>query len=432
MNYLEAYRIWSSGDESPEIYHTWAALSTISSFVSRCVWLDQGRDRTFLNLYVLFVGPAGNGKSTAMKTAMKIVEGFKKARPKAPESGTWQSLVKDLADKKLHRREYQFKDKKTFFTHCSLFCDEFTSLLQNDAHGWIKFLTRIYGCDDFDHKVKVAQEGESRHDTIENPYLAFLGCMTPDLTRDIVNEGIVSTGFNRRCVFVVHGFSNKVVPMRKLTDAQLQAREYVVNYAKKILEVRGPFVFGPNAMEFYEKWYYVNRERQKKETKPFMASWLNCKDQIILKVAMLVELGNNLDLRLSVESLEQAIHLVDATEANFHKVFTLSGRNPIADLANKIRNAVEMVDEPVNLKKIMVQFRPDGSDAEIQEALMQLQQDGTLKLHDQIIPNSPTVRLVATPEQLEKFLEREQSAPQPGIVQPEKTAQFGFEEGPPE
>ena len=451
-NYLEAYRIWSSGDESPEIYHTWAGLSTISSYISRQVWIDQGRDRTFLNLYVLFVGPAGNGKSTAMSTARKLVTNFKKERPAGPESGTWQSLVKDLSDKELHRRKYQYQDKKTFFTHCSLFCDEFGSLLKNDPQGWVQFLTRIYGCDDFDHKVKTAAEGESRYDLVENPYLVFLGCMTPDLTKEAVTEGIISTGFNRRCVFVVSGFSGKCVPMRTLTDAQMQARDYCLKWAKDLLTVKGPFTFGPNTMEAYEDWYMSNRQRMKNESVPFMASWLNSKDQIILRTAMLYELAISKERLLSVESFLKAVELVDATEKNFHRIFSLSGRNPVADIANKIRTAMEIVEVPQNLvstwlalkyclgdceekqvqnlKKIMHQFRPDGSTQEIQEAIKQLVDDKVLEKYEQAGP--PRMVLLGTPAQLARLQEKENLIDEQESQQHRSSNRFGFESGPQE
>lgn len=431
MNHLEAYRLWASGDKSPEIYHRWAALSTISSFVSRRIWLDQGRDRTYTNLYILFVGPAGNGKSTAMKTAMKMVKDFKKFCPFLPGSQTWQSCVKDLGDSKLHRRKFKHTDREVTYTHGSLFCDEFMALLQNDPKGWITFLTQIYGCDDFDHKVKVVAEGESRYDLVENPYLVFLGCMTPDITKDIVKEGIISTGFNRRCIFVVAGRSGKCIPMRTLTAEQMKARDVCMKWAEKLVQTSGPFVFGPNALEFYNEWYYANHIRLQNETQPFMASWLDCKDQIILKVAMLLELGDNLDRKMSVKSLTEAVDLVDATEANFHRIFSLSGRNPISDIANKIRTIVESVKEPINFKLLERQLRPEGTAKEVTEALMQLQNDGFIEIYD--IPsqaNTPPIRLLGTPSQLAELRAAEPSSDPPKTSQPGSSSPFGFEERP--
>lgn len=433
MNYLSAYKCWASGDKSPDIYHKWAGLSTISSMISRRIWLDQGRDRTYANLYCLFVGPAGNGKSTAMKTAMKLVKQFREAAPQLPGSQTWQSCVKDLADEKLHGRKFNYNSKDVKYTHGSLFCDEFAGLLQNDPKGWITFLTQIYGCDDFDHKVKTGGEDGNRYDLIENPYIVFLGCMTPDVTKEVVRDGIISSGFNRRCIFVQHGRSGKCVPMRTITAEQEQARDHCMKWLTKLATQRGPFCFGPNALEFFEQWYYKNHERLMNEPVNFMASWLDCKDQIILKVAMLLEMGDNTTRQLSVNSLREAIQLVDETEANFHRIFSMSGRNPIHEISVKIRNIIEGVKDPVNSKKIYRQLAADGSQKEIQEAIAMLLSDGAIESRIINNPPQPMVTLLGRPGQWE-----EDSGPAVGSAvpptssPPSGSSQFGFEVGPPE
>lgn len=432
MNYLEAYKIFTGGNKSPEIYHEWAALSTLSSFASRRFWLDQGIDRSYLNLYVLFVGPAGNGKSTSMGAAEKLVKNFPKPCPITPNSQTWQSCVKDLGDPKMHRREFAYQNTKTTYTHCSLFCDELASLLQNDPKGWITFMTQLYHGSDFQHKVKVADESGHRHDAIKNPNLVFLGCMTPDLTQDLVKDGIVSTGFNRRCIFVYANRSGKRIAIRPpVTQEQLNAREVCIQWATQLIESNGPFSFTDEARDFFTAWYNTNQDLVESETVTFMQSWLDCKDQIILKVAMLLELGDNLERKINLESLKKAIKLVSETEINFHKIFNVGGRNPIATLQHKIYAAISSVRTPTPLKKITSQFTSDGTVTEIQNAISNLIESG------RIIQKSPTINgaivsTVGTPEQFQA-----DSDPAPRIERPKTDSsshsnQFGFEDGPPD
>ena len=66
MNLLADYLEFQSGNEVNENYHIWSAISALSALVSRRIWVNQGYFKIFGNLYVVLLGPPGNGKTTAM------------------------------------------------------------------------------------------------------------------------------------------------------------------------------------------------------------------------------------------------------------------------------------------------------------------------------------------------------------------------------
>lgn len=405
MNFLEGYQVWSGGNEAPEIYHRWAGLSVISSLVSRRVWVEQGQDIVMANLYILLVGPAGNGKSTAMKVARGIVRQFKDmSSPIPPKNQTWQSIVQDLGDEhQPYQKSFLNQEEKVCYAHASMFCNEFATLLKTDPLGWVTFLTDIYDEDSYEYKIKNAPKDGKKLDYIENPYVTFLGCMTPELTANNIQEGIITTGFSRRCIFVYSTRSHKCIPRRTTTANQLSARDWLTKWANKLAMVQGMFRWDDDAVEYFDTWYAKNKQLMHIITDGFLSSWLNSKNQIVIKVAMMLSLSDNIDLRLRKQDVIEAIQLIDETELHFHKIFAAAGRNPIAMISMKILTQLEQVAKPIIDKQIYRDMHPHGSTDEIKEAIRHLIDTNQVAMVQNTISGTIVCRL-GTPQVIQDFV----------------------------
>jgi len=74
MSFLHDYHIFTSGNEAPQIFHRWAALSCLSHAVGRKVWVQWGiLGNVYPHLYLIFVGDPGSKKSTAMNIAKNLI-----------------------------------------------------------------------------------------------------------------------------------------------------------------------------------------------------------------------------------------------------------------------------------------------------------------------------------------------------------------------
>jgi hypothetical protein len=400
MNFEEAYSIWSSGDEAPEIYHRWAGISIVSNLVSRRVWCEQGLDVVMTNLFVMFVGPAGNGKSTAMKKARDIIRKYSKFCPIPPRAQTHQSLIQDLADDKMdYKKAFDWNGKPIPYSHASLFCNEFITLLGADPLGIVGFLTDIYDDDSYEYKIKNPPAGGNKLDHIMNPYITLLGCMTPEKTSGVIKEGIVSTGFSRRCIFVYATRSSKAIPRRTITPEQFGALAVLEKWAQRLVHLTGKFTWSKDAEVYFDAWYFKNKKLLLTVNDSFFASWLNSKDQIVVKIAMLLTLANEdqFDFILKPDMIKKAIELIDETEQHFPRIFSGAGRNPIAAIAAKMHAIISDAKEPLNLKKLKYLMRDHGRNEELDEALDNLREDGQLVQSNQVIQKT-VVQLVGTPE----------------------------------
>jgi len=73
--FLEHYRKYSSGNETPELMHLWVGLSVLAGACEKRLWIDQGYFRLYLNLYVILLAPAGVcAKSTSMDLGAKLLK----------------------------------------------------------------------------------------------------------------------------------------------------------------------------------------------------------------------------------------------------------------------------------------------------------------------------------------------------------------------
>ena len=96
MNFLERYLFYNSGNEVNRNYHLWTALSMLASCTSRHVWCRMGYFTIYPNLYVVLLGPAGNGKTTAMRCGKDLISELG-STPLSADCQSTEDLVRMLA-----------------------------------------------------------------------------------------------------------------------------------------------------------------------------------------------------------------------------------------------------------------------------------------------------------------------------------------------
>lgn len=369
MSFLDNYKVYSSGNEAPPIYHTWAGISALSSLVSRRVWLSQGQFTVYPNLYVLFVGNPGNGKSTAMKIARRLVRKFGKTSPVAPASITREALTKDLGDPEGdHRLSFKYRAEDLEYCHVSIFANELVTLLGTSPLHMIEFLTDIWD-EEEEFKVKTKNKGS---DSIPRPNVTLLGCMTPDTTNNLLKENIISGGFARRCIFVYADRRGDPIPRPQTTPEQREAEAACIKWGQKLAVLNGEFVWTDDAIELFDSWYVENYELVQENTDLLLNGYYTTKNMLVLKVAMMLSLSKTLDLTLHAEQIQQAIDLLGKTEKHLSRVFEGTGRNPEAGIAAKIMSLVTSRREAVKRKEVTAEMFKHGTLSEINEAIQHL------------------------------------------------------------
>lgn len=325
MSFLSNYSTWTEGTEAPENYHFWSGIAALSAIVSRRVWLDMGLFQIYPNLYIVLLGPAGNGKTTCMRVAKNIVRDIGDI-PFSAEAQTKESVVRYMRDN--CGRTFEYQGEMRVYTPLTIFVTELSHFFGPNSGHMIDFLTTIY--DENKYEARTKNKGD---DILEGPYVTILSCTTQDWITTYLKSDIIGGGFTRRVIFVNEPSTADCarIPFPSRRPDQKDALKSVLEHGKLLQNVRGEFTWDSSAKQFYEHWY-LHRDIPKD---PDIQGYYRTKHVQMLKVAMLVALSESVETVLKKEHLEIALALLEKTETTLLRVFQGIGRNELNAVANK-------------------------------------------------------------------------------------------------
>lgn len=346
MSFLKDYQIVTQNNECPPSYHLFSALVALSSIVSGKVWLDLGMFCIRPNIYVILTGSPGVKKTTAMMIAKQLLFELGDSVPMSAECQTKEALTQSMAGKsracvtkpKDVPRKFKPLDEeqsKFLYSPMSIFVTEFSQFVgTSNAGHMLDFLTTIYD----EHHYKSETKGKGV-DLIPMPYLTLLGCTVPDWITARLKEDVITGGFSRRAIFVYETHTDLRIPIPFVTKEMDEAWLRLVVKSRKIQAIKGPFLWGEGAKEYYCDWY-INLKRP---DDPLLDGWFNSVQIQMLKVAMLIS-ASEWDYvsqhTIDINHMQMAMEILSVVEANIPKVFQGVGRNELAGVSNKL---VEML-----------------------------------------------------------------------------------------
>lgn len=323
--------LYTSGNEVPENYHFWSGVSALSATINRQVWLGMGLYNLYPNLYVVLLGPPGNGKSLAMDTSADLVDAIGEVNFSG-DAQTKESLVRYMRDE--CPRTLLVNGESITITPITIYATELSHLLGPNSGHMIDFLTTIY-TKDSKYVTRTKNKGD---DIIERPFLSLIACTTQEWITTYLKSDIIGGGFTRRVIFVNEppaasvDDKSKRRPFVIVTPEQETAKKYCIEYARKLQHVSGSFGWSTQAKQAYEDWYNTRDIPKDPDT----AGYHKTKPNQVLKVAMLISLSESLEKRLELSHFEVAMALLEKTEVTLARVFQGIGRNELNAVANKV------------------------------------------------------------------------------------------------
>ena len=152
-NWLDAYREYTAGTESPPNFHLWVALGTIAAAMQRKISMDAGYFDVHSNMYIILTSPPGRSrKSTALRIGKKLLSGLKDYGQEihfSTQASSVAALVRQLVS--IPNKEHQ---------SLTAFSSELGSLLGSKSIEMTDFLVDIYDCDPGWDKQTIARDLE--------------------------------------------------------------------------------------------------------------------------------------------------------------------------------------------------------------------------------------------------------------------------------
>lgn len=312
-NWIKAYLEWTKESESPDAYHVWAALSTLSATVKRSVWIDQGLYVLYPNLYVALVGPpARTAKSTAIHFSSQLLANVPTV-VMGPDACSREQLIREMAEAKLNN-----------VCALTVYSSEFSSIVDTSGLLMIQFLTDIYDGNYVRAKGWKYATKTSGKDDIINPYLTIMVGTTPSYLSESMPDNIHGHGFTSRTIFVYEEEERLINPRPPQMDVDLA--KALVNDLNYISQLQGQFIWTDDGKaaydDFYKSLYKPDNIPQDNRIQGY--HWR--KKVHVLKVAMLLSLAENDEMKISAREIDTAAQLLAAIEPNMARTFSAVGK----------------------------------------------------------------------------------------------------------
>lgn len=342
-HYLE----YARHNEAPLMFHVWGGITCLSAATGRRVWLPKGEgEELFPNTYTIYVGAAGNGKSSAMNKVSRLlaelptvtdsvsysvetVPGFLRyiagepnAKIPIPSPVKFQTVWPDGQLRDVHPM--------------TIIANEFINFIGKDQEGWIGFLNDVYDRDRYGYRTK-----NMGKDYMTGPYVVLLGALTTQVSFELQRSKIIESGFARRTFFQ---FGERQLdnphPFPSEGEHIVAARVAALAHLRRVVNARGAFQWGEGVREWWSDWY-CQHSREIPFKPQNVVGWYNSKPDQVLRVAMLLALSESNALVLTVDHITLALSYIAAMETELHRVFGGIGRNELASVASRIGDMIE-------------------------------------------------------------------------------------------
>lgn len=337
--FLENYRIYTQGNETPEIMHLWCGLSTLAGAAEKKLWIDQEFFKIYLNQYVVLVGPPGVvAKSSSMGLGMKMLK----------EAGYHVLEGSVLKEKIIEEMETFEKQCDLGFTHSSLtFVANELNVLLSSGVDMIKFLVDIYDKDE-SYVYKTKRSGQYE---IPGPYFNMISAAVPQWFGEYIASDLGSTGFLARCIIVYEEYKRGKYPRLRVTDEQKQARARCMEILYALSQMAGEVTLSKEADQFFYDWYM--RQPTNPTTDYRINSYFERRNKIhLLKVSGLMALG---DMRQEIheKDMEAAVDILTWTEKKMRLAYIIAGNNKLAPYIYQVQTILEDNGGKIQIKELM-------------------------------------------------------------------------------
>jgi len=332
--FINQYIDYTKPQQSPTLFHTWTAISTVASVLRRRVWIDRGYYTLYPNLYMILVSASGVGmKSTAIKIA---TEGL---LPKAIPDLTimrGKLTMKYLVDW-MAQAQNKNPDK---YAEVTIFCSEF-KVFARGAYadsGLIEDLTHLY--DNGPYEYRTGGQGVY---IVEKPCINLIAASTPEWLTTGSAADFIGGGFSSRIVPVALLKDEKLISWPEKTQVEKDLEGGLIGDLATIGKLSGSFLVTQDAKDYFDHWYKNKEKYQQSDDR--MKGYYSKKHDLILKVAMSLSASLSDDLVITDDHIESAMSLLGKMELNIPFAFQGVAWGEQAKFQDKVLTTIKTAGE---------------------------------------------------------------------------------------
>ena len=332
-NFLELYMHHVGKTETPADFHVWACLSLLAAAVGNRVWFEKLKGQLYPNLYVFLIGPSGIGKEDAATKVANFAERhsricYKRMRTTAP------NVLDTLDAPRKAGGSIIPQSSRLYLVSPELAFHIGTGPRADDL---IKTMSELYG-------GKTMDEGTRTHGQIhiERPCINWLACSTREWLFQAVSREAIMSGFFARIFYVEAEYDLN----KRFVDGIYPADwdevvEHLHARLTTLTHVEGQFTLAADAQEIRATWYGL---RPSETDIVHIPQWKR-HDDMILKVAMLMSLAEDIDLMIKRHHYEWAKKFVLTLTRGGKKLVKRAAVTPEGEALELVRGTIQKFGE---------------------------------------------------------------------------------------
>jgi len=376
-NWIDSYLHFTRYEESPTRFHLWTAITILSAAVNRNCWMSRGYYKTFPNLYVLFIGPSGVGKSTSSGIGVEILRETSLSINIYKDSITSPALMQFMSQSKVvcDLSDGRLQEK----TPVLIYASELGNLLsiRTGVRELTLLLTELFNKQG-DHEDTTISRQKIK---ITKPCVTFFACCFPGWIDEELTSVALRSGFLGRMLTVQESAKRHRKEEIILSEEDWKVRTDLIHDLEIIGALYGEMFFEGQMKQKWKDWYMKQPLEFGQEAGIEVEGFSSRKAQFVQRVAMLHSLARKDSHEVSKEDFDFSLQLVEGCERTIR---TLGAVNPKYDKYQKVlikirelanTNSEGFVDLSVLMRKVgwLVDKKM------LEECLEQLELEGRIK-----------------------------------------------------
>lgn len=389
MTNLEKFQEYLKALPSPDHFIDWNYYFAVSSCLGRRVWFNPlDFHPIFLNMFIVFVGGPGVGKSLPANYVKKLLKTLTvdpyaenekadkaadqllgttrsgRAITLAPDDCSVEKLINVMAKGtkffSYFNEETQKNEKVGHSSMIACVSEELATLFREKQTVLIQFLNHMYNCQDYSRKTE--KHGEQ---VIGNPFFNLLGCAVPEWVGRNFNEDLLGTGFASRTLFIYGDKPrHNVGILRKPEgDAGESLIRDVKEHFRELCSLKGRVHLTPEAEELYDDVAPKLRDKVLNPDKKIL-DYYERKRIHWMKLALCMHFGESTEMLVQRETFEKALEFLESNELEMHKALASVDRHPIHVVTDVIKGLLSFGDSMDMDQLLAHTFLEGGSDPE--------------------------------------------------------------------
>jgi len=328
-SWIQEYLKYTAGQESPELFHLWTAITILAGVVRRNVWLKFGGGKIIPNFYTVLVSPTGVCRKQAAidegTNMLREVGNLKILHEKVTPEGLISYLRFDSVKK------IEVEGKPVIDEECVVFIQssELANFIGSTQYSeqLRELMTGLW-----DNHTNWDYTTQSRgKEPLRNVNVNFLGASNPEWLAKGFKEDSFGGGFIGRIIFIFQNRRIKVAWPKK-TPEQISLRNLLVMDLQHISTLRGSFKVTDKTRDFFEDWYMAFEP----DMSGRMVGYLQRKHVHMLKLAMLLSVAENDELVIREGHIKAAKIFLEQIEDLMPEAFAFVGATNEAKIAQRI------------------------------------------------------------------------------------------------